>query len=128
MNPMMSFFKTFDEQEKELPANNPSEEQDISSLCCSSLSDDFSETSGQERQRKVRQRQYSRLAFSVSRMGKEDQDGETENYNDKSATPTEIDLTTTNHSRQRDETKKKVFDRKYSRLAFSIKLGTEMKK
>ena len=79
------------------------------------------------------ERQYSRLAFSISRMGKDDQDGEVEHDissdGPQNTTPLEIDTTTMTGTEQNEEKKKKVIDRKYSRLAFSIQqIGSEMKK
>lgn len=132
MNPMMNLFKAQKPQEEVVEAQITSEEQedqDVNSLCYSSLSDDNSETSEQqETQRKIRKRQYSKLAQMVSRMGKEDQDSE--NLDGPESSPVEIDLSILNLSQgEDDEQKKKVFDRRYSRLAFSVqRVGSEMKK
>ena len=133
MTPMMNFFKaqTLEEEavEAQITTETP-EEHDSYLLCYSSLSDDNSESdaSEEQQQRKVRKRQYSKLAQMVSRMGKEHDEGETSD----SHVPVDIDLSTMNLTPGDDETcsqKKKVFDRRYSRLAFSVQqVGSEMKK
>merc|ERR550539_68993 len=106
MNPI-SFFRA-------TPAEESEEEHDANSLCYSSLSDN-SETSEDETKRKVMEKQYSRLAFSISRMGKDDQDGEIElnvsSDGPQNTTPVEIDTTTMTGTEQNEEKKQKVIDR-----------------
>lgn len=129
MNPLNFFAMQSHGEDHAISIVRTSTDEDLNdTLCCSSLSDDNSETSEEETKRKVLERQYSRLAFSVSRMGKEDPaDGETEHdiYSERpQSLPSEVD-----NSNMKSEKKQKVIDRKYSRLAFSIQqVGSEVRK
>jgi hypothetical protein len=134
------------------------EEQDLHSLCYSSLSEGSCSSNEEENIQKVRSRQYSRLAFTIQNVGKDDFFDGTTNHNSddvddrndteimpqKRQTTIELDLSKldigkrqlapssypSSYKRQvlkntdtatcATKTKKKVIERKYSRLAFSI--------
>lgn len=107
--------------------------QDLSSMCYSSLSDSSysSNENEEERQKqKVIERKYSRLAFTVQRVGKDETETETET--EETIEANEIpDQERDDHDHEHnydldgsneedEEQKKKVIARRYSRLAFTV--------
>jgi hypothetical protein len=127
------------------------EEHDLSALCYSSLSDSsFSSMEEEEKLKKVIDRKYSKLAFSVRRVGKEETEesngasngiaiNDTCSMSDSTKIHESTNMTriTTNKSRAHEHDalgvldevicntieepkRKRVVNRKYSRLAFSV--------